>query len=118
MEKTTSPEIIVLTLAAAAAGINAFWLSIRQDLRFDRLIKWVKTHHSGRWRARPWVSRRLNLVGGVEYLRRQGLSEDPEFMARYREGKRGGGRQVVFILVGFALIGAILLGVRYLGWHW
>lgn len=38
MEKTTSPEIIVLTLAAAGAGFYAFWLSIRQDLRFDRLI--------------------------------------------------------------------------------
>ena len=118
MEKTTSPEIIVLTLAATAAGIYAFWLSIRQDRRFDRLIKWVKTHHSERWRALPWVSRRLNLVGGVEHLRRQGLADDPEFMAHYREGRRGGARQIIFILVGSALIGVIPLGVRYLGWQW
>ncbi len=27
-------------------------------------------------------------------------------------------RQPVFLLIGLALIGAILLGVRYLGWTW
>ncbi len=69
-------------------------------------------------KSMPWFSRRLNPKGGVEFLRRHGLAEDPEFMELYRDAKRGNLRQPVFLLIGLALIGVILLGVRYLGWTW
>jgi hypothetical protein len=61
---------------------------------------------------------RLSLVGAVERLRRQGLGDDPEFMARYRSVKRGKRWQVILQLIGMALIGAIMLGVRHPGWTW
>ena len=118
MEKTTSPAVIVLMLAGSAAILYAYWLSIRQDRCFRRLVTWIDPHHAERWRALNWVSRNLNLRGGVEYLRRHGLAEDPEFMALYRACKRDNLRLLFFILVGFALIVAVPLGVRYLGWNW
>jgi hypothetical protein len=110
--------VIVLVLAAVAAGLYAFWLSIRQQRRFRRLVVWIKAHHGERWRALPWASRHLNLVGAVEALRRGELGDDPVFVARYRDGKRGRMREFVAILVGFGLIGVLALGIRYLGWHW
>ncbi len=118
MEPATSPAVIVLTLAAAAAVLGAWWLSIREGRRFRRLVAWIEAHHGARWRALPWLSRRLNPKGGLEFLRRHGLAGDPEFMELYRDAKRGNLRQLAFILTGVALIGAILLGVRYLDWIW
>ncbi len=118
MEPATSPAVIVLTLAAAAAVLGAWWLSIREGRRFRRLVEWIEAHHGARWRALPWFSRRLNPKGGVEFLRRHGLAEDPEFTELYRDAKRGNLRQLVFALIGLALIGVILLGARYLGWTW
>ncbi len=118
MEPGTSPVVIALTLAAAAAVLGAWWLSIREGRRFRHLVAWIEAHYGARWRALPWVSRRLHPKGGVEFLRRHGLAEDPAFMKRYRDARRGNLRQPVFLLIGLALIGAILLGVRYLGWTW
>ncbi len=118
MGPATSPAVIVLALAAAAAVLGAWRLSIREGRRIRRLVAWIEAHHGARWRALPWFSHRLHPKGGVEFLRRHGLAEDPEFMALYRDAKRGSQRQPVFILIGVALIGAILLGVRYLGWAW
>ncbi len=39
-------------------------------------------------------------------------------MGLYRETKRGGGIKIAALVVGMALIGAVLLGVRYPGWSW
>ena len=112
MEPATSPAVIVLTLAPGAAVLGAWWLSIREGRRFRRLVEWIEAHHGARWRVLPWFARRLNPKGGVEFLRRHGLAEDPAFMARYRDAKRGNLRQLVFILIGLALIGVMMLGVR------
>ncbi len=118
MEPATSPIVILLSLAAAAAVLGAWALAIRERRRLRRLVAWIETHHGARWAALPGAARRFNVVGGVEQLRRQGLGDDPEFMARYRSVKRGKPWQVILQLIGVALIGAILLGVRYLGWTW
>ena len=118
MEPATSPIVILLSLAAAAAVLGAWALAIRERQRFRGLVAWIETHHGARWAALPGAARRFNVAGGVEHLRRQGLGDDPEFMARYRSVKRGSLRQPVFLLIGLALIGVILLGVRYLGWTW
>ncbi len=118
MESATSLIVILLSVAAAAAVLGAWALAIRERRRLRALVAWIETHHGARWAALPEVARRLNLAGGIEQLRRQGLGEDPEFMARYRAAKGSKPRQVILQLIGMALIGAILLGVRYLGWTW
>ncbi len=118
MEPATSPAVIVLTLAAAAAVLGAWWLSIREGRRVRRRVAWIEAHHGARWRPLPGVTRRHNPNGGVAFLRRHGLAEDPEFMELYRNAKRGSLRQLVFLLIGLALVGVILFGVRYLGWTW
>ncbi len=118
MESATSPIVILLSLAAAAAVLGAWALSIREGRRFRELVAWIETHHGARWAALPGAARRFNAAGGVEHLCSQGLGEDPEFMARYRTVKRGKPWQWALLAVGMALIGAILLGVRYLGWTW
>ncbi|MCH8002852.1 MAG: hypothetical protein IIA34_14505 [Proteobacteria bacterium] len=118
MEPATSPIVILLSLAAAAAVLGAWALAIRERRRFRGLVAWIETHHGARWAALSGVARRFNVAGGVEHLRRQGLGDDPEFMARYRSVKRGKPWQVILQLAGMALIGVILLGVRYLGWTW
>lgn len=118
MESATSPIVILLGLAAAAAVLGAWALAIRERRRFRELVAWIETRHGARWAELPEVARRFNVAGGVEHLRRHGLGEDPEFMTRYRTVKRGKPWQVILQVVGVTLIGAILLGVRYLGWTW
>ena len=86
----TSPEVIVLTIGAAVAVLYAWWKSKRENRRFRRLVTWLREHYAERWAGLPWVSRTINIVGGVEHLRRNALSEDAEFMGLYRETKRAG----------------------------
>ena len=118
MESATSPIVIVLALAAAAAVIGAWVVAFRARRRLVELAAWIATRHGALWEALPVATRRFHLAGAVEQLRRQGLGEDPEFMARYRTVKRGKPWQIILQLIGMALIGAIMLGVRYLGWTW
>ena len=105
-------------LGALVAMLYAWWLSSLKTRRFRRLVAWLREHYAERWAELPWLSRNINLVGGVEHLRRNGLSEDTAFMALYRETKRGKALQLAALAVGVALIAAVLLGVRYLGWSW
>jgi len=118
MESATSPMVIVLVLGATAAVLGAWWLSIRESRRFQDMVRWIEARHHAHWAALPRLTRRWNVVGGVEHLRRQGLGEDPEFMARYREVKRGKPLMLALLAAGVACIGAIPLGVRYFGWTW
>ena len=118
MESATSPIVIVLALAAAAAVIGAWVVAFRARRRLRELVIWIATRHGALWEALPGATRRFHLAGAVEQLRRQGLGDDPEFMARYRAVKRSKPWQAILQLVGMALIGAILLGVRFLGWVW
>jgi hypothetical protein len=110
--------VILLGLAAAAAVLGAWALAIRERRRLRALVAWIETHHGALWAALPAAARRFNAAGGIEHLRREGLGEDPEFMARYRTVKRGKPWQVILQVVGVALIGTILLGVRNWGWTW
>ncbi len=114
----TSPEVIVLTIGAAVAVLYAWWKSILESRRFRRLVTWLREHYAERWAGLPWFSRPINIVGGVEHLRRTGLSEDAEFMGLYRETKRGKGIQFVALLAGMAPSARFCWGVRYLGWSW
>ncbi len=118
METATSPIVILLGLAAAAAVFSAWALAFRERRRFRALVAWIETRHEARWNALPAVARRFNVAGGVEHLRRHDLAEDPEFMARYRAVKRSKPWQVILQVAAVALIGAILLGIRYLDWIW
>ncbi len=114
----TSPEVVVLVIGAAVAVLCAWWKSNLENRRLRCLVTWRRDHYAERWAGLPWVARTINIVGDVEHLRRNGLSEDAEFMGLYRETKRGGGIKFAALVVGIALIGAVLLGVRYLGWTW
>lgn len=118
MEYETSLEVMVLLLAAAAAGLGAWWIRIRQEKRRRHLVEWIKENHAARWAAIPTLTRRLHLAGGVEYLRRNGLGGDANFMARYRESKRETRLLLGLLLLSSLLIGMVPLGIRYLGWVW
>lgn len=114
----TSLGIMVLLTAAAAAIFYAWWLAIAESRRRRDLAVWLRQHHSERWTRLPWMSRNMIIANGIEHLRRDGLSEDAEFMARYRAMKRGKGKQIALLLLGIALIAAVALGERVLGWTW
>ena len=118
MEPATSPIVILLALAAAAVVIGAWVVAFRARRRLVELAAWIATHHAAQWEALPGVTRRFNMAGAVEQLRRQDLGDDLEFITRYRSVKHGKRWQVILQLIGMALIGAIMLGVRYLGWIW
>ncbi len=118
METSTSPEVIVLLLAAVGAVLTAWWVSIQKERRRGRLVEWIKANHAARWAALPWFSRSLMPASGVEHLRRQGLGNDVDFMVRYRETKRGTWQLLGLIVLGVLLIGMVPLGIRYLGWTW
>ncbi len=118
MEPVTSPAVIGLTLAAVGAVLTAWWVSIQKERRRGRLVEWIKANHAASWAALPWFSRRLMPDNGVERLRRQGLSNDVDFMIRYRESRRGTWLLLGLIVLGVLLIGMVPLGVRYLGWNW
>lgn len=60
----------------------------------------------------------MNLRGAVAELRRQGLSADPAFLSLYAETRRHGRRNLLFTLIGSALIAAIPIGVRIFDWRW
>ncbi len=118
MESATSPIVILLALAAAAAVIGAWVVAFRARRRLRDLVAWIATNHGALWEALPGATRRFHLAGAVEQLRRQGLGEDAEFRARYRSVKAGKNWQVILQLLGMVLIGTIFLGGRYLGWAW
>jgi len=115
-ETETSPEIIALLLLAAALVLYAWWLSDRQARRFRDIASWVEDHYPERWQALPWTSRKLNRNGAIEQLRRAGLNDDPQFMARYNQDKMVRWPQVVAVLAGVAAIGLIGLGIEFFGW--
>jgi hypothetical protein len=115
-ETQTSPEIIALLLLAAALGLFAWWLSARQVRRFRDFAAWVEDHYAERWQALPWTSRKLNRNGAIEQLRRNGLNDDPQFMARYRQDKMVRWPQVVTALAGMAAIGLVGVGAEFFGW--
>ncbi len=118
MDGGTSAEVIILTLAAAAATLCAFWMSILRQRAFRRLVRWIRERHPQRWPTSSRLSRWTHPTAIIENLRRQHLGQDQEFMSLYAEGKRHARRQITFILIGVVLIGILLVGVRYLGWRW
>lgn len=117
-ETQTSLEIIALLLLAAALGLFAWWLSARQARRFRDFASWVEVQHAARWQALPWTSRKLNRNGAIEHLRRDGLGDDPQFMARYRQDKMVRWPQAVVALAGMGAIGLVAVGLQYFGWTW
>ncbi len=118
MDNGTSAEVIVVTLAAAAAALYAFWVSILRGRAIRGLVRWIRDQHPEIWEALPRLTRASNIIGAIEQLRRQQFGEDPEFLSRYAEGKRYARRQIIFVLIGMVLIGVLFLGLRYLGWRW
>ncbi len=117
VEGETSAAVIILTLAAAAATLCAFWMSILRQRAFRRLVRWIRERHPERWPTSPWRTRWRHPTAIIETLRRQQLGQDQEFMSLYAEGKRHARRQIIFILIGVVLIGVLLIGVRYGGWR-
>ncbi len=112
----TSPEIIVLTIAGAIASLYAWWTWADENRRRRRLVRWLRTRHADLWNQLPRGSRTLNVIGAIEQLRRNGLSANAEFMARYDEVKRRKGAARAALVVGMGFIGAVIIGTRYLGW--
>lgn len=117
-ETQTSPEIIALILLALGLTLYAWWLSDRQARRFRDFVSWVEDQRREQWESLPRIAQRFNRNGGIEQLRRNELSNDPEFLARYRQGKMVRWPQIVPVLCAMGAIGLLLIGVKYLGWTW
>lgn len=118
MESATSPILIALVLVTTVVVLGAWWLSIRAERGSRDLVNWIMANHRSAWEALPRHSRWFNPVGAVELLRRQGLGGDPEFMVLYKEAKRGRPLRLALLAMGIVCVGAIFLGVRFLGWVW
>ncbi|MBE9555877.1 MAG: hypothetical protein IMF08_03390 [Proteobacteria bacterium] len=114
---STSPGVMIFTLLAIAAALYAWWLSIDRTRRLRELVRWLREHRAQAWSGMP-PSVRFLPFGGIEYLRRHALAQDPEFTERYREARRHGRRQLVILLLAAAGIGMVQIGTRYLGWVW
>lgn len=112
----TSPEIIALILLALAFTLYAWWLSDRQSRRFRNLLSWVQDNYAAQWQALPWSTRKINRVGGVEKLRRDGLRDDPAFMEQYRQGKSVRWPQVAALLCAVVAFALLAVGIAYFGW--
>ena len=64
-----SAAVIVLTLAVAV--LNAFWMSIRRERAYRRLVRWIREHHAERWAALPRSTRWIHPNAVIENLSRQ-----------------------------------------------
>lgn len=114
----TSPEIVLLLIAAAAATFWMFIWKTRTDRRTTRLIVWIWENYPDRWRALPWLYRYLLRGRALREIARSGAMNDPHFAREYalivplpRHIRIAGA------IAGVA-IALILIGTRIFGWHW
>ena len=108
-----------VALLASAALVFILWgwiVSMRHTREVRRLAAWLETHRAEAWTALPWMTRRLVPQGGIAALRRQGLTDDPEFRALETEARRLQRRSMALVFVGAGLIGLLLVGLKLLGW--
>jgi hypothetical protein len=111
-----SIEIMLLLSIAAVAILYAFYLHIRRERAFRRLLGWVRAARPQEWSALPRSARWLNAIGAVEQLRRGALATDREFVHRYRHSKADQGRFLAALGVGVLAIALVAIGSQSLGW--
>lgn len=114
---STSPGVMIFTLLTIAVTLYAWWLSIDRSRRRQHLVRWLQEHRPQAWSGMP-PSVRFLPYGGIEYLRRHVLADDPEFIERYRDTGRHNRRQLAMLLLAAAGIAVVQVGTRYLGWVW
>ena len=80
------------------------------------MATWLERERSEAWNALSWTSRRLMPQSGIAAMKRQGLTEDPEFQALEERAERLRRQVGVLIFSGFACFGLLLAGMAYFGW--
>ncbi|MEJ2378939.1 MAG: hypothetical protein P8Y71_27305 [Pseudolabrys sp.] len=113
-----SLEIKILLLIAFAACIYLFIAEIRRSRRISRLIAWVEANYPEKWNALPWANRKINRLGGLALISKQGMIPDQHFAAEYNATRPFGKNQSVAFAIAVGAITLVLLGVKLKYWHW
>lgn len=111
-----SVEIVLLTTVAALAVLYAFYVRVRRDRAFRRLLRWLRASRPDEWEAVQRPNRWLNPVGAVQRLRSGALSDDAEFETRYQEMKSRDPHFIVAMAIGALATALVVVGTRTLGW--
>jgi len=114
----TSPGIKISILVALAAAIYLFVTETRRNRRTARLIECVQANYPATWNGLPWGARKINRLGGLIHLYRNGIVTDPRFVAEYRTVRRFRYDQVAAVVVAAGALVVVYLGLAYWGWRW
>jgi hypothetical protein len=112
----TSIQIMVLVIVVLVSTVYAFYLDVRREAEFGRLVEWLKTERRTDWQALTRSDRFLT-IRAVEILRRGALAGDAEFHARYQNTSPGT-RFVTAMIVAVAGIALLVLGTTLFDWKW
>ena len=112
----TSVQVMFLVIVVAVSTVFAFYLDVRREAEFGRLVEWLKTERKADWQALTRSDRFLT-IRAVEILRRGALAGDGDFHARYQR-TRHGTRFVTAMIVAVAGIALLVSGTTLFGWKW
>lgn len=112
----TSIQVMFLVIVVAVSTVFAFYLDVRRQAEFARLVEWLKTERKTDWQALTRSDRFLT-IRAVEILRRGALAGDAELQARYQK-TRPATRFVTSMIVAVAGIALLILGTTLFDWKW
>jgi hypothetical protein len=114
-----SPQIKILISIAAASLVYAFICNIRLSKKASKLANWLQKERPDLWSELNFIARNWNGgQPGLKLLHRRNVVGLPYFDRQY-EQLHSIGRQLLWgIIVGAVCIGLVIIGFKFLGWHW
>lgn len=110
------PPVVLLILAALFWAVWAWIASIRHGRVIGEMVAWLERQQAEAWNALPWTARRLMPPSGIAAMKRQGLTDVPEFRIMEGRAKRLHRQALFRVLAGLVCIGLVFAGTTYLGW--
>jgi hypothetical protein len=114
-----SPEIKILVSLATVSIVYAFVCQIRMTQKASRLAHWLEKERPELWSDLNCVAR--NWQGGhpgLKVLKRRNVIDLPGFEREYEQLQAMERKLFWGIGAGTVCIGAVVVGVLFLGWHW